>query len=80
MAIYKIGTQVYGVHKKYVDENLKNGKIIVARIKTYENIDGEVCAIAKEVGQSRVIDNRVCYIYTDLEVAIKAITTKKKKC
>jgi hypothetical protein len=80
MTIHKIGTQVYGVHKKYVDDNLKNGKIIVGKVRTYENIDGKVQAIIKEVGAPRMIDTRMYYIYTDLEVAVKAITTTKKKC
>lgn len=71
---------VYGVRKTYVDERLPNGKIMVGRIKSYQNIDGTVHPIVKEVGANRMIDPVLHYIYTDLDTAVNVISSGKRKC
>lgn len=76
----KIGTQVYCVRKSYVDAKLSGGKIAVGRIKSYENRDGKIHPIVKEVGEPRIIDPVLHYIYTELDTAIAAIDNKKRKC
>jgi hypothetical protein len=75
---FKIGAQLFAVHKSYVDNKLNNGKIIVGKIKSYHNINGKVYPIIKEIGTSYVVDARMYYIYADLGKAIEAITTEKK--
>lgn len=77
MTILKIGTQVFAVHKRYVDEKLHNGTIIVCRVKSYMNYGGEIIPVLKEVGGKTEIKPSTHYVYTDLAKAIKAITTKK---
>lgn len=79
MTISKIGTQMFAVHKRYVDEKLQNGTIIVCRIKSYMNYNGEIVPILKEVGGKAEIKPTTHYIYEDLKKAIKAITTKNSK-
>jgi len=76
----KIGTQVYCVRKNVVDEKLPGGKIAVGRIKSYENRAGKVHPIVKEVGESRIVDPVLHYVYTELDTAVKAIDNKQRKC
>lgn len=75
----KIGTTKYAVHQTYVNNKMKNGKIIVGKVRSYQNIDGEIYPIIKEVGTKVLIDVKMHYIYDDLDIAITAITTKKTK-
>lgn len=74
----KIGTIVYSVHDKHAHTGLKNGKIIVGRVKSYQNVDGEIHPIIKEIGANRFIDIEMYTRYNTLETAIDAITTGKK--
>lgn len=71
-----IGDLVYAVHKKYVDEKL-GGRIIVCRVRTFENSKGEIIPILTEVGN---VKNRITsennYIYHHINAAIDAIRTK----
>lgn len=71
--IRKIGTTVYMVHKSYVDQKKNNGKIKVGKIRSYQNIDGVICPIIKEVGSSVILDPLMNYIYESIELAIDAI-------
>lgn len=71
----KIGTQVYCVHNSYVEKKLKNGKILVGKVRSYENIKGTIQPIIKEVGYSRMISTETHNVYYDLEKAIEAIST-----
>lgn len=72
----KIGSIVYGVHKQYITDKLQGGKVLPCRIIGYENVQGEVQPMLRVVGSKYA---PVGYqIFTDLEKAIKAITTKKK--
>jgi len=75
-----IGSKIFLVHKRYVDENLENGKIIVCRVKSFCNKNGEIFPIYAEVGKaSNSPDAAVHKLYTSIEDAIDAIRTKPKK-
>lgn len=73
----KIGTQIYAVHKRYVDEKLNNSKIMVCKIRSYMNSDGKIVPIIREVGSKTDLNTSHYYIYNDLPKAINAITPKK---
>lgn len=78
MAILKIGTQIYGVHKTYVESKKKSGsRILVGKVKSYQNINGKVYPIVKEVGSRVLIDVIMHYLYTDINKAVEAITTEE---
>lgn len=73
---HKIGAQMFAVHKKYADENVRGGRIIVCRVKTYENKSGEVIPVLTEVGNTkREIPVDSHYFYHTLSEAIDAIRT-----
>lgn len=73
----KIGSQIFAVHKKYPDEGLMNGKIIVCRVKTFENRSGKIMPVLSEVGNARrIINPETHYIYVGLAKAIDAIRTQ----
>lgn len=75
---FKIGSQLFVVHKKYVDSNL-GGRIKVCRVKTYQNVSGDIQPVLTEVGNAKVeIDAKTHYLYVELTEAIDAIRTKKK--
>ena len=70
----KIGSQMYAVHSKYPDEKLNGGKIIVCRVKSFEQRKNRILPILTEKGNSkREIDPTSHYIYTNLSDAIDAI-------
>ena len=72
----KIGSQIYAVHKRYVDEKL-GGKIVVCRTKSFENIQGEIIPILTEVGNAKhIVSPKTHYIYLNLPDAIDAIRTE----
>lgn len=76
MSEYKIGAQMFAVHKKYADDNVRGGRIIVCRVKTYENKSGQVIPVLTEVGNAkREIPVDTHYFYHNLTDAIDAITT-----
>jgi hypothetical protein len=75
MKILNIGTQMFAVHKRYVDQKLKNGTIIVCKIKSYMNYEGEIIPLLREVGGTIKPHPDTHYLFTDLKKAIKAITT-----
>lgn len=79
MKVDKIGTVLYGVYKKYVDEKLMNGKVVVGKVVSYENINGEIYPIVREVGTRNKLYHTSLYFYNTLEEAIEVIITKKKK-
>ncbi len=73
----KIGSQAFLVHKKYVDDKL-GGRIRICRLKTFQNVNGEIEPILTEVGNSKLeIDTKTHYLYLELSDAINAIRTKK---
>ena len=72
----KIGSQIYAVHHKYVEENLTGGRIRVCRVKTFENRGGQVHPVLTEKGNAKqVIDPKTHVIYVELSKAIDAIET-----
>lgn len=74
---FKIGAQMFAVHKKYADENIRGGRIIVCRVKTFENKTGDILPVLTEVGNAkREIPADSHYFYTNLSDAIDAIRTK----
>ena len=75
----KIGSQIYAVNKRIVDEKLKNGRVLVGKIKSYQNVDGEIRPIVQEVGIRREIYLESNYFFGELTDAVDAIRTKKKK-
>ena len=69
-----LGAQMYAVHKKYPDEKMNGGKIIVCRVKSFENRAGEILPILTEKGNAkRVIDPKAHHLYFELPKAIDAI-------
>ncbi len=76
MKLYLIGTKVYMVQKDYVDQKKQNGKVLVCKVKTYENQKGKIVTICSVVGQSRFIVNTFgYYLYDKLDLAISAINS-----
>jgi hypothetical protein len=72
----KIGSQIYAVHHKYAEENIRGGKIRVCRVKTFENRGGEIVPVLTEKGNARQeIDANTHKIYINLSDAIDAIRT-----
>lgn len=78
-SLKKIGSKIYAVNKRTVDEKLKNGKVLVGRIKSYQNINDEIEPIVQEVGSKKEIYFNANYFFSDLENAVDAIRTKKNK-
>lgn len=74
--IKSIGTILYVVNKSYVNEKLNNGKVYVTRIKSYENVSGEILPILKEVGSSKTFFTTSFYTYDTLLEAVQAIDVK----
>lgn len=70
----KIGTLVYAVHNKYVSKEAKEGRILVCRIKTFENKKGDILPVLHLVGYSKQeIDTKTYQIFIQLSDAINAI-------
>lgn len=76
---YKIGSIMYAVHHKYPDENLAGGRVIVCRVKTFENRKGHILPVLTEVGNAK---REICPIthlfFTNVTEAINAISTYKQ--
>ena len=69
-----LGSQMYAVHKKYQDEKINGGKVIVCRVKSFENKGGEILPILTEKGNvKRVVDPKSHYLFIELPKAIDAI-------
>lgn len=74
---FKIGSQMYAVHKKYATEKIMGGRIIVCRVKTFENRGGTVLPVLTEVGNAkREVSPTTHNFYDDVGDAVNAITTK----
>jgi len=72
-----VGTKVFAVHKKYVDENLSGGTIKVCKVKTFKEKNGEIIPVLSEIGNSKVkLDTNTHYLYYESELAIEAITVQ----
>jgi len=62
----KIGSQIYAVHQKYVDENITGGRIKVCRVKTFENRGGEIFPVLTVKGDAkREVDPKHHKIYVE---------------
>lgn len=77
IVIYSINTKVYLVHKDYKDKQLQNGKIIPARVKTYENKKGQIIPICHAIGDSKKhpLSTDCYYLFTNINDAVQAICT-----
>lgn len=73
-----INTQIYAVHKAYAHTKLKNGRVLVGKVKSYQNVNGVIYPIIKEVGSPVIIDVRMHEFYLSLVEAVDAITTEEK--
>ena len=70
----KIGTRMYAVHKKYADEKINGGRIIVCRVKTFQNKQGKIMPVLIEVGNAkREINLTTHYYYYHLHTALEDI-------
>jgi len=70
--IYKIGTTLYVVNKA-----LKvSAKVLPAKVKGYQNIDGIVYPILKLVGGQEISPEHN-HLFDDLNAAVAHITTNK---
>lgn len=75
----EIGTTLYCVYMTYIDDKMSGGKIIPCRVKSYQNIQGEIHPVLTEIGNSRrEVSPTTHYIYEDVRDAIAAIDTKNK--
>ena len=71
-----IGSKVFAVHIKYVEENITGGRIRVCRVKTFENRAGVIQPVLTAVGESKSeLDYKNHKIYYELDSAIEAIKT-----
>lgn len=73
-----INSQVFAVHKTYAHTKLKNGRILVGKVKSYQNVNGVIYPIIKEVGSAVIVDARMHEFYLSLHEAVDAITTEEK--
>lgn len=69
-----VGTRVYAIHKRYVDEKLSGGKVKVCKVKTFQEKKGEIVPVLTEVGNAKQeLDTTNHYLYWDMDVAIEAL-------
>lgn len=80
--LLNIGTRMFAVGKTWVDQNAQDAgaKVIVCRVKTYQNVGGVVTPVLQEIGGKTCVTNINHYIYDTLAKAVDAIssTTKTK--
>lgn len=75
---FKIGATMYAVHKRFKDEKIVGGRVIVCRVKTFENRGGEILPVLTEVGNAKREINPVThYFFDQIDEAVEAITTKE---
>ena len=73
----KIGSRIYAVNKKYVDEKINGGRIRVCRVKTFENKQGVIIPVLTEIGNPKQeISTSMHHTYLELPNAIIAIEGK----
>jgi hypothetical protein len=75
--IQKIGTQLFLVHKRYVNDKLANGVVKPCKIKSYENKQGKILPILIMTGTKISVDPQTHYSYETLEEAVHAIDNEK---
>ena len=70
-----VGTKVFAVHKRYVDEKLSGGRVRICKVKTFIEKGGEIIPVLTEVGNAKMeLDTTTHHLYYDMDLAIKAIT------
>jgi len=79
MTNLKIGTQVYLIHKRTIDEKLKNGDIVIGKIQTYCLRDKKILPVIKVIGSKFNADVNMHYMYINLDHALNALKPKRSK-
>lgn len=70
-----IGDKCYLVHKEYIGKCVWGSRIIVAKVKTFQNIKGFPVPVFTEVGNSKRELTMDVYIpYVEVNKAIEAIS------
>jgi hypothetical protein len=74
----KIGSKMYAIHRKYIDENL-NCRVLVATVRTYERVNGQIRPVLSVVGHPKQeVHHDTHYVYEDLEKCMKALKGGKR--
>jgi len=70
----RIGCKVLLVNRRYAFQKIPGGSIVVGRLKTYRNINGEITPVFTEIGNSKLELTLNTYIpFVDEQEAINAI-------
>ena len=70
----KIGTKLFAVHQVCANKKKPGGRIKVCRLKSFENIDGEIMPILTVIGNSKEECKAAVHsIFINLSEAIDAI-------
>jgi hypothetical protein len=73
-----IGSKCFLVSRSYAFQNKWGGKILLAKVVTFQNIAGNIEPVFKEIGNSKVELTVKNYIpFVDIQTAIDSIITKK---
>lgn len=76
---FKIGSRCLLVHRKYCRSNIVGGRIILAKVKTWENKKGVPEPVFTMIGQSKHELTLANYLpFIDEQKAIDAIKINKK--
>ena len=76
LKIYPIGTKVFLTHKKWKDKKISGGRVIPCKVKSYENIGGNIIPICSEIGASKnTYTTNIHYLHISIEEAVLAIST-----
>lgn len=74
----KIGSKMYAIHRKYIDENL-NCRVLVATVRTYERVNGQIRPVLNVVGNPKQeVHHDTHYVYEDLVACMKALKGGKR--
>lgn len=77
--ILPIGTKAFAVSKVWIDKGAQSSgaKIIPCKLLTYTNEGGKVIPLYKSTLSKQELSENNWYIYSSLEQAITAISSKK---
>ena len=68
-----IGCRCFLVHRSYAYQNKWGGKIILAKVYTFQNRKGKVEPVFKELGNKQELSLENYIPFIDIEEAIKSI-------
>lgn len=78
MKIQKINTLIYAIYNGYIGSKISGGRIRIGRIMTYQEMNGRILPVVKEVGTPHEINPLTNKFFATLEEAIAALKPKKK--